>query len=593
LAKPSLSAIKDLFAASWEASASERSRFSLFIVLFILSNLIELSVPWAIGYTLSVYVAQGITEEAFYESLKGIGAYVLLRLLHTLFHHVARHQQNQVSYRAKMASIQKIFGSLMTFPLNWHVKHHSGENLSKLFRSAGAVENTIGTYIWQIVEGLIKVFFAGFAIFALDFWVAVNVLVVSTISILGMVFFNRRLTDAYRANNYFANKVNRVCVDYLSHIVTVKTLRFEDAAKKYLGAQESEGLGHCRRISRFSELKWSMTGIGYGMVIGSSMLIYFYTNKGLNEPFEITKVYVLLNYLDRIFQAIGSFTGYYSGIIEASIAYEDAKEIIQKAAAIPPPLVVSNLSRDWQTLNFEKLTYSYQEGEKVGLKEASFYIEKGKSIALVGPSGGGKSTLLKLLAGVYYPNSSHITTDLNDSVSIEEVAHTALLVPQEPEVFSETLRYNLTMGDARCDAELIEIVELCKLHRVLESLPQRFEADLAENGQNLSVGEKQRVALARGLLRIEACQLLLLDEPTSSLDPKTEREIFESLFSRYRGRTILSACHRLSLMPLFDQIIFVSGGRVLEQGSFSGLISKGGAFAKSWQEYENAVKNIE
>jgi ATP-binding cassette, subfamily B, bacterial len=584
--------IKELFRASYLSTVKERARFYTFIFLFVSANIIELAVPWAIGYTLGIYVQKGFTDEAYQESLWGIGAYIVLRLLHTLFHHVARYLQNTVAYSSRMDTIQKVFSAFMDYPLRWHIRHHSGENLSKLYRATGAVESTIGSYVWQIIEGLVKVVFASIAIFALDFWVAVNVITVGFLSIFAMVYFNRQLTLAYRQNNNFANRINRICVDYLYHIVTVKILGLEAAAKGYLKKQEDEGLIYAKRIARFSELKWSTNGIGYGLVIGTSLLIYFYGHKDLQKPFDIAQVYVLLNYLDRIFQAIGSFTGYYSGIIEASIAYEDASTIYSDVQKLPEPVQHPKLSATWQSLSLSQLTFRYVEGELGGLNNITLELYRGEKIALVGPSGGGKSTLLKVLAGLLEPESYLITMSPGALVKLGEVSASTLLVPQEPEIFSETLLYNVTMGSEFTEEQLAEAFRLCRLERVIERLPEGVNTDLAENGLNLSVGEKQRVALARAILRVSDKDIVLLDEPTSSLDPRTEREIFVELLDVHQKRTILTACHRLNLVALFDKIFYVSGGAIQESGSFQDLIKQRGMFYRAWVDYEQGIERM-
>jgi ABC-type multidrug transport system fused ATPase/permease subunit len=580
-----------LLRGAWDSTIDERPRLLLFSVLFILAYTLDLLVPWAIGYTLGVFVQLGVTTEAFREGLVGIGAYTLLRLLYTVFHHYARYVQNRVAYSARMNIMSRIFDALMKFPLRWHVGHHSGESLSKLQRSAGAIDSMIGTYIWQIIEGSVKVIFAGVAIFALDFWVATNVLVMSTLTIGAMILFNQKLTARIRRNNSFGNKLNRIVVDYLSNIVTVKTLGVEHAASHHLRSQKEEGLVLSQSISAYMELKWGSTGLGYALVISSSLLIYFYEHRLSSSAIDVAQVYVLLNYLDRIFQAIGSFTGYYSGIIEAATAYEDATELFDHTAKIPPRLEVTNLNPKWSLVSLKRLNFSYIEGEKIGLNNVKFEFRRGEKIALVGQSGSGKSTLLKVMGGLITPESCSLSTDVQHSLTFDDLGPDCLLIPQEPEIFSESVIYNLTMGEDFDSKEVSFFVSLCKIDALISRLPHGLDSDLAQKGLNLSVGEKQRIALARGLLRAKRKEVLLLDEPTSSLDPKTEKEIFLGLFYHFSSRTIISSCHRLNLIPLFDRIVFMASSSVLETGTFGELIEQRGAFYRVWEDYERNIKS--
>lgn len=580
-----------LVKGAWEATVGERFRFWAFVALFIAAYSLDLLVPWAIGYVLGVFVELGLTDEAMHKAYIGLGAYTALRLLVTLLHHYGRYVQNRVAYSARIYTLTKLFDALMKFPLRWHTRHHSGENLSKLNRCAGAIEQMIGTYVWQIIEGLVKVIFAGIAIFTLDIWVAVNVLFMSAVTIGAMIFFNQMLVSRIRRNNAFNDRINRICVDYLSNIITVKTLGVEEAARRHLRIQRSVGLRLIQKISRLMELKWGATGIGYAIVIGSSLVIYFNGHRNLSQAFDVAQVYVLLNYLDRIFQAIGSFTGYYSGMVEASTAYEDASSFLQEAQAVPDKHNGSSLDTSWSTFSLHKLNFSYVTGEKVGLKNVSIDIQRGEKIALVGKSGSGKSTLLKVLGGLITPDDYQLFTDVQSNIALEQFIPNCMLIPQEPEIFSENVIYNLTMGEDFDRQEIAFFVSLCKLDPVIDKLPSGWYSNLAEKGMNLSVGEKQRVALARGLLRAHNKELLLLDEPTSSLDPKTEKEIFLGVLYHFANRTVISSCHRLNLIPLFDRIVFMSDSSVLEIGSFGQLIEERGHFFRAWEDYERNIKN--
>jgi ABC-type multidrug transport system fused ATPase/permease subunit len=581
--------IRNLIAGAWACTRDYRGRFFTFVALFVTAYTIDLLVPWAIGYTLGVFVREGFSDQAFANACWGLGAYVGLRLLYNIFHHVGRYLQLSVSFEGRMETLEDIFSTLLKFPLSWHVNHHSGENLSRLHRSAGAIDTTIGTYVWQIIEGLVKVVFASVAIFALDFWVAVNVAVMGFLTVLFMVMFNRRLVQSIRANNAFIDRVNRICVDYLFNIITVKSLNLEENSIKYFKTQRADGRKLNRRITGFSELKWGSVGVGYTLVIGSSLLIYFSHHRELSGAFDVAQVYVLLNYLDRIFQAIGSFTAYYSGMLESATAYEDATRILGDRSTLTTSRIHSPLGDAWKTLAIKDLCFTYSRKSAEGIEAFELAIKRGEKIALVGPSGGGKSTLLKIMGGLLIPERCDILIDEKTRLTLDDISPQVLIVPQEPEIFSETARYNLTMGENFSPQELSFFVSLCKIEDVLAKLPQGWDSYLAESGMNLSVGEKQRVALARGLLRAKNRSLLLLDEPTSSLDPMTEKQIFYALLHHFTDRTIITACHRLALVPLFDTIVFIRRGKVEEVGTFAQLLEKKGSFYAAWKDYEEKV----
>lgn len=589
LERSSLRSFKELIRASWAATVNERFRFFLFIILYVLANAIDLLIPWAIGYILAALVKEGFTDAAYTQAMHGILVYLVLRLLNAICHHTARYMQNTVAYTARMNVLTQLFETVLTFPLNWHVQHHSGETLSKVNRSTGAVENTIGTYVWQIVEGTVKILGTSSAIIYLDPLVALNVLVLSMLSISLMIFFNKRLVRRIRKNYTFYDTINRICVDYLFNIVTVKTLNLEKAAGDYLHKHRDDGLYLSKKISKYRELQWGSTGgIGYSLVIATSLAIYFHTSRSIGI-FDVQAVYVLLNYLDKIYQAIGSFTGYYSALIEASTSYEDASAILQEASEMKKLQTSFNFDRSWNSLKIEHLSFKYGKEDKTVLRSIGFEVKRGEKIALVGPSGGGKSTFLKIMGGLLLPEDYKISSDVQEKVYIGDIAKVSLLLPQEPEIFSESVSYNLTMGEHYTAEEIKYFTELCRVDRVIQKLPLGFDNNLAEKGLNLSVGEKQRLAMARGLLKVSHKDILLLDEPTSSLDPKTEKEIFIGIIKHFTDRTIITACHRLALVPLFDKIIYVRHGIIEEVGSFEELITKRGSFYLAWDDFEKRV----
>lgn len=584
--------ILNLAKASWESTQGDRIRFFGFVILFVLAYSIDLIVPWAIGWILDVFVKQGFTQAAFDIAVKFIVVYVALKMVTTIFHHYARYLQGTAAYSARFKKLQEVFAALIGFPLKWHVHHHSGENLSRLNRSVGAIESVISNYIWQIIDGMVKFFFATFALFTLDIEVAFTVLIMGFVTVSVMILFNKRLTKKWRKNNRFYDRLNRTCVDYLSNIITVKTLRLEKPALSYLVNQRQDGLTLCRKIWKYQELKWGTIGVGYSLVMGTSLFIYFKNHIGQNTPFDVAQVYVLLNYLDRIFGAITSFTGYYGGIIEASLAYDDASSVLEESNSLKAPPRTAALPRDWKTLGLHSVDFSYGGGS-ANLRNIFLQFRRGEKVALVGPSGSGKSTLLKVLSGMLAAQSGTVTTSSGGTYSLDDVADVSILVPQEPEVFSETVRYNLAFGQNYSDAELQRAVTLCRIDHLLEKLPHGWDSPLEEAGLNISGGERQRLALARGVLRVPGKDILLLDEPTSSLDPLTEKQIFANILHEFKDLTVITACHRLALVPMFDTVVYIKDGRVEEVGSFNELRAAGRGFSAAWADYERTVMSGE
>jgi ATP-binding cassette, subfamily B, bacterial len=587
-----LDSVLNLTKASWDSSAGNRGRFGLFMALYVVAYGIDLLVPWSIGWILGVFVKEGVTEHSLLASMQGIALYVALKMLYAATHHFGRYYQGTTAYTCRFNKLEEIFTALISFPLKWHVNHHTGENLSKLHRSVGAIEAVVSNYVWQILDGAMKFFAATLLIFALDAEVAATVLIMGCATVLVMILFNARLTKNIRKNNRFYDKLNRTCVDYLSNIITVKTLHLEQPAVHYLSTQRDNGFRLCRKIWKYQELKWGTIAVGYSLVMGASLYIYFNNQHGSSDAFDIASVYVLLNYLDRIFAAIGSFTGYYGGIIEAATAYDDASTVLDQSTALSKPTISGKLSGNWKTIDLQNVSFSYNS-ELHNLKEVSLSIRRGEKIALVGPSGGGKSTLLKVIAGMLHVTEGSASVDAGAEITLDDIADISLLVPQEPEIFSETLRYNIAFGQDYSQAEMQKAIEICRIEHILDKLHNGWDSPLEEAGLNVSVGERQRLALARGILRVPGKDILLLDEPTSSLDPLTEKQIFAGILHHFSNLTVITACHRLALVPFFDTVVYVRDGCVEEVGSFPELRSAGRGFSAAWADYERTVTSGE
>ncbi len=233
---------------------------------------------------------------------------------------------------------------------------------------------------------------------------------------------------------------------------------------------------------------------------------------------------------------------------------------------------------------FHNLTFGYQPDQEV-LKELSFDVQKDSTVALVGPSGAGKTSTVTLLLRLYDVQPNSILLDGQD---IRDFTHASLqrhmaYVSQEPALFNETLRYNLTFGLDRdvTDAELAQVAEKARLTEYVQSLPKGWDTEVGDRGVRLSGGEKQRISIARALLK--EADILILDEATSSLDSQTERLIQEAVDAAVQGRTAIVIAHRLSTIQNADKIVVLRDGRVMEEGTLEALLERKGLFSKLWE----------
>jgi len=238
-----------------------------------------------------------------------------------------------------------------------------------------------------------------------------------------------------------------------------------------------------------------------------------------------------------------------------------------------------------EKIEIKNLTFSYVTGLPI-LNNASFSIEKGKMTAIVGPTGSGKTTIISLLIRFYEIPKSTIVIDGIDikDFTLESLRKHMALVSQETLLFNDSLRKNIIYGLKRnvSEKELIEATKKARLYEFIKKLPEGFETTIGDRGVKLSGGEKQRLSIARALLK--KVEILMLDEATSSLDSITEKMIQESIDEAVKGRTSIVIAHRLSTIKNADKIVFIENGEVIEQGKIKELLDKKGKFYEHWMQ---------
>ena len=208
-------------------------------------------------------------------------------------------------------------------------------------------------------------------------------------------------------------------------------------------------------------------------------------------------------------------------------------------------------------------------------------------MAVVGESGSGKTTFLKVLHGMY-PNAQATLTLDNEApiaTSFADIDLETMLVPQEPEIFSSTIRENMTLGIDYSEDSVMQAAQIALFDKVIQSLQQGLDSVINEKGVNLSGGQKQRLALARAILFSSEKEMILLDESTSSVDSETETEIYQRIFSAFHDKTIIASIHKMNLLKLFDRIVMFEDGQVVDSGTFEELLERNSQFQAAWKQF--------
>jgi ATP-binding cassette subfamily B protein len=580
--------ITHLARRAWLEAEGRRPIMLCYLAMFLCAQVLSLAEPWVIGRMLDSVQTISDRGRLLTAVYTYAGAFLGIQVFFWLFHGPARCLERWVAFHVRTRYRTGLFHKTTQLPLQWHRDNHSGETIDKIARASTALyEFTGGSFM------LIYMFLRLTGAHLLLFWFmpfAGFVALTTTAVVLTVIFrFDRVLYRHYGVLNSREAKVASAVHDYVTNMVTVITLRLESRVLGEVRRRIATILPTFKDNVILNEVKWFTTNLLIGLMITVVLSWYAYSTLAAGHVLMGGAFFTLFEYLRRIGDSFYNFAGLYGSVVRWSAdvrAVEPLEAAFERAGGRAR---VTSPPSDWKRLDVSGLSFTYEDATRAQhhLEDIALTLERGKAIAFVGASGSGKSTCLTLLRGLQKPAAARLACD---GVPLPEgLAHLApitTLIPQDPEIFSDTIRFNITFGMEAHDLELLDAARLARFSPVIERLELGLETNIAEKGVNLSGGEKQRLALARGVFFSRESQLVLMDEPTSSVDTANERAIYSKLLELYRDRCVVSAIHKLHLLPLFDVIHVFDDGRIVESGSFEQLLAANGTLAALWRHYE-------
>lgn len=556
-----------------------------YYLAFIIAQIFNSINPYAFGRAIEAlqnYRTEGLSEIIFWLS---IGVVVLL--LFWLFHGPARVIERHVALKIQQTFRLKLYEDLTRLPLKWHQDHHSGNILTRVSRSSTALhkfaENQF-IYIEAIVRFLTSI---GFLL-----WISLPIGLISLLSSLliatTVLLFDRKLVPLYDAENEVDNHVGAVLFDYINNMTTVLTLRLGELTHSNLFQRMMLVWPFFRKEAVLNETKWFTMMTLLSLVQAVILIGYIIHTLNTTGTIMIGLVVMIFRYQYELNYVFFDLSVHYSEIVHMNTDVNGVQPIlddIHRLAHLPKGAATA---RQWHTLKIDNLSFHHAPGENRGqiFDSVNFNIKRGDKVALIGQSGGGKSTLLNLLCGLYVPSSVKLIIDDIEFDSLEPLQAITTLIPQDPEIFENTIAFNITLDLPAETDEIHHVAKLAGFSTVLDTLPEGLKTDIREKGLNLSVGQKQRLALARGLFAARYSSLILMDEPTSSVDLPTEKEILASVIEAFPDASLMISLHRLHLLPKFDSVIMLQNGAVVASGPISELLHKPGPVQDLWNAYQ-------
>ncbi len=589
-----LGTLKNLWPYMWPADRPDLKLRVLWATLFLLlSKIVLISVPyffkWAtdalngtsdVAAWMPALIATPVMLVVAYNVVR-IVQWGFNQLRDALFASVGQHAVRQLAYRT--------FVHMHELSLRFHLERRTGGLSRVIERGTKGIETIVRFTILNTAPTLIE-----FALTAVIFGVAYGwtYVAVTAVTVWFYIWFTVRASDwrigIRRAMNASDTDANTKSVDSLLNFETVK----------YFGNEEMEARRFDQSMAGYETAAtqvWTSLGwlnMGQGVIFGVGMTIMMVMSAlAVQAGDQTIGDFVFINAMLMQLSVPLNFIGFvYREIRQGLTDIEQMFELLDvepevRDAPDAKPLVVSD-----GAVRFDNVNFSYDPARPI-LKGISFEVPAGKTVAIVGPSGAGKSTLSRLLYRFYDIQSGTITID---GQNIREVTQKSLraaigMVPQDTVLFNDTIAYNIRYG--RTDAseeEIRQAADLAQIGGFIDSLPEGFESMVGERGLKLSGGEKQRVAIARTILK--APPILILDEATSALDTATEQEIQAALDFVSEGRTTLVIAHRLSTVVSADEIIVLKDGVIAERGRHSELLAQKGLYASMWDRQREATE---
>lgn len=581
-----------LLATAWRYARHERGRYILIYAMFAGANIVFAAYPVIYGWLVDRIQQGGAAANVLRDASIYAGVYFVLKFLEWCLHGPARLMERQLAFNLSRNFLEEKFHQTVHLPVTWHQDHHSGATINRVRKAYEALREFFeGGFMY--IHALSKFFFsmAGMIYFSPLF--GMIGLVLGAVTIWVILRFDKPLIKTQEELNEREHKISATLFDSLSNIVTVITLRLEKRMEAALLDRVDDMSAPFRGYTRVNELKWFCADM---IVVATYSIItagYVYQTWEPGKVFAVGGLVTLLGYINQFNSVFHDVAWQYNQIVRYNTDVETAREIGHAYREHHRAEAQHELPGGWCALTISGLRFSHRDTYDGGhapqsLHGISLRLERGKRVALVGESGCGKTTLLALIRGLYAPEPGCELRVDGEIAEWAELNEAATLLPQEPEIFENTIRYNITLGLPLSEDELNHAVRAAHFEEVVAQLPKGLESSIQEKGVNLSGGQRQRLALARGLLAARGAGVVLLDEPTSSVDPKTELRIYEKLFRSFEDKAVVSALHRLHLLRHFDWVYVMKQGRIVEEGTFADLRERGGEFAELWRHHETA-----
>jgi len=554
------------------------------MALLVGAQCILLAVPFFAGKAINTLQADGgagLQSAAMWLALV-LGATICSWTLHG----PGRVLERNVSLTVRRRIATSLTERVLTLPLSWHESHHSGATAHRIQQSSQAL-SAFAQSQFIYLNSVVRIVGPVVALWLIRPAVGIAAVVGFCVICLSVLGFDRALIRLAHAENDGERRYSATLIDSIGNSTTLLALRQARGVVQLLNRRLEALFEPMKRSIVLNEAKWFTVDVASRTLSCSLVALFAWLTVragALNgtQALMLGSIYMVWEYAQQAGGVISSVAAHFQTFARQQADYTSA-DVIRDSAPGREAEASAIVNDAWRRCDIRDIVFHHRSARepRPALDHVTLTLERGKRYALIGASGSGKSTLLRVLAGLYEPE--RVVIDQNGGPAIVSTLEAAkflrastTLIPQDAEVFEGTLADNLRMCDSvsgpPADGDFQHALDLAKVSDFINSSQSGLDIPICERAANWSGGQRARVALARGILAARGSSIVLLDEPTASLDPKTESGVYDNLFAEFKDAAVIASIHRLHILDRFDEVLVMHNGRLVAQGP-SGVLA--------------------